>query len=419
MFMKTKTLLKGTLVLTLSSLLLVQGALAQGGSRANRNDDEAAPPTNQIDQRTGEILTKAIEFLNNDQNAQARTTLGELNMERLSPYERSRVEQMFFSLDVQDENYDGARQHMEAAINSGGLNEQEVSQGRYQLAQLWMQEEKWAEGAKALEDWLKTATNPNGGVYYLLAAAYYNLDNFDAALPHARKAVEMSETPQEGWLQMLSALLLQKEQYKDALPVIQRQVNMFPSKKVYWMQLSSVYAQLEDMSNALIIMQMAHHAGLLTEGSELQRLSDFMMVQNMPYSAAELMTKAIEDKKIEPELKTWESLANSWVAAREFRKAIPILERAGQMGPDGANYLRLGEVNIQLSEWDGAAKALEQAINKGGLRDTPYAQLMLGIALYNQDKLREAKTWFERAANSNSQGKTAKGYIQLIDSKLN
>ena len=70
MFMKIKTLLQGTLVLTLSSILMVQGALAQGGSRADRKDDEA-PPTNQIDQRTGEILTEAIEFLNNDQNAQA------------------------------------------------------------------------------------------------------------------------------------------------------------------------------------------------------------------------------------------------------------------------------------------------------------------------------------------------------------
>jgi tetratricopeptide (TPR) repeat protein len=418
MFIKIKTLLQGTLVLSLSSILMVQGALAQGGSRADRKDDDA-PPANQIDQRTGETLTEAIEFLNNDQNAQARAKLGELALDRLSPYERSRVEQMFFSLDVQEENYPGARQHMEAAINSGGLNDQEISQGRYQLAQLYMQEEQWAEGAKALEDWLKTAATPNGGVYYLLAAAYYNLDNFDAALPHARKAVDMTETPQEGWLQMLSALLLQKEQYKDALPVIQRQVNMFPTKKVYWTQLSSVHAQLEDMSSALVIMQMAYHAGLLSEGSEYQRLADFMMVNDMPYSAGELITKAIDEKKIEPDLKTWESLSNSWIAAREFRKAVPILARAGQLSGNGNDFLRLGEVNIQMSEWGPAAEALEEALNKGGLRDAAYAQLMLGISLYNQDKLREAKTWFERAANSQSQSKTARGYIQLIDSKLN
>lgn len=214
-------------------------------------------------------------------------------------------------------------------------------------------------------------------------------------------------------------MLLQKEQYKDALPVIQRQVNMFPTKKVYWTQLSSVHAQLEDMSSALVIMQMAYHAGLLSEGSEYQRLADFMMVNDMPYSAGELITKAIDEKKIEPDLKTWESLSNSWIAAREFRKAVPILARAGQLSGNGNDFLRLGEVNIQMSEWGPAAEALEEALNKGGLRDAAYAQLMLGISLYNQDKLREAKTWFERAANSQSQSKTARGYIQLIDSKLN
>jgi tetratricopeptide (TPR) repeat protein len=414
MFIKTKTIMQGALVLTMSSLLLVQGALAQGAGR-NGDDDDA--PTNEIDQRTGQILTEAIEFLNNDQNAEARAALSELRLERLSPYERSRVEQMFFSLDIQDEEYASARAHMEAAIASGGLNEQESSTGRYQLAQLWMQEEKWAEGAAALEDWLKTAVDPNGGVYYLLAAAYYNMDDFNAALPYAQKAVDSIEVPQEPWLQMLSALLLQKEDYEGALPVILRQVNMFPEKKVYWMQLSSVYAQLEDFKNALIVTQLANHAGLLSEGTEYQRLADMMMVQEMPYSAAETLTKAIEEEKIVPELRTWEGLANSWIAAREFRNAIPILERAGDMSEDGNNYLRLGEVSIQLSEWAPAGDALEKALEKGGLRDEAYAQLMLGISLYNQERYSDAKPWLELASSSDSQRNTARAYIQLIASK--
>lgn len=416
MFIKSGVIFRGALVLTLSSLLLVQDALAQGG-RAGR--DEEAAPTNTIDERTGETLQAAIEFLNTDKFAEARAKLGELNLERLSPYERSRVEQMFFSLDINEENYAGARQHMEAAINSGGMNDQEISTGRYQLAQLWMQEEKWAEGAAAVEEWLKTATNPNGGVYYLLAAAYYNLENYDAAIPHARKAVEMTPTPQEPWLQMLSALLLQKEDYRAALPVIERQVSMFPNKKVYWMQLSSIYATLEDYENALIVTQLANHAGLLTEASEYQRLADMMMVQNMPYNAGSVMEKAIEDKIIEPGLKEWEGLANMWVAAREFRKAIPVYERAGALADNGNNFQRLGEVNMQINEWDAAATALEKALDKGGLRDAAYVQLILGMSLYNQEKYSEAKTWFDRAKSATAHRNTANSFLTLIESKTN
>ncbi len=418
MFMKTKTLLQGTLVLTLSSLLLVQGALAQGGSRAGNDDDDAAPPANQIDQRTGEIMQEAIELINTDKVAEARAKLGELKLDRLSPFERSRVEQMFFSLDIAEDNYAGARTHMEAAIASGGYNDLEISQGRYQLAQLWMQEEKWKEGAAALEEWLKTAVNPNGGVFYLLAAAYYNMDDFDKALPNARKAVDSSETPLEPWLQMLSALLMQKEDYKGAIPVIERQVNMWPTKKQYWTQLASVHAALEDYKNALIVTQMANHAGLLTEGPEFQRMAELMQAEGMPYSAGVVLTKAIDDKKIEPDLKTWERLADYWIGSQEYRKALPILERAGQLADNGNNMFRLGEVNAQLSEWEASEAAIKKALDKGGLRDQAYAQFMLGYALYNQEKYRDAREWFDRASAAPGQRNNSRAYMQIIDSKL-
>ena len=66
-----------------------------------------------------------------------------------------------------------------------------------------MQEEKWKEGAAALEEWLKTAANPNSAAFYLLAVAYYQQEDFDRALPPAKKAVELMDKtkPNENWLQ--------------------------------------------------------------------------------------------------------------------------------------------------------------------------------------------------------------------------
>jgi TolA-binding protein len=51
------------------------------------------------------------------------------------------------------------------------------------------------------------------------------------------------------------------------------------------------------------------------------------------------------------------------------------------------------------------------------LKDTGNAQLMLGIALYNQKKLTEAEVWFEKAKMSDKSRKTAEGYLQLIQSQ--
>jgi tetratricopeptide (TPR) repeat protein len=385
---------------------------------AEEGEKRASAPT--IDERTGRILTQAFEQMTADDNAGARATLQGLNFDRLSPYERSRVEQMLFSIEYEAGNFDGARQHIEAAIASGGLNVLEVSQLRYQSAQLYAQEEKWPEAARALEAWLSDPTSKaTAANYYLLAIAYYQQELIDKALEPARKAVDMAETPQEPWLQLLGALLLQREDYDAALPVIEKSLNLFPGKKTYWTQLSSIYATKEDFANALVVLELANHAGLLTEAADLRRLSDMYMVRDMPYRAATLLQESIDKKVMVPDQKLYESLANALIASREFEKSLPVLEKAADLSSDGALYYRLGEVNAQLENWQATIDAFQKAMNKGGLRDSATPQLMTGISYYNLGKLSDARTWFERASSSANTKSAAQAYLQMIASKQN
>ena len=419
--MKTITpnkLLPRALVLA-CSLLLTQAAFAAEGRAGGRGDDEA-PATNAIDQRTAEILTAAIEFLNTDKTAEARAKLGELDLARLSPYEKSRVEQMLANLDQGDGNYDGVRAHLKAAIDSGGLNDQELAAASYNIAQTWISEEKWTEGAAALEAWIRDSVTPvSSGPYYLLAVAYYQQDKFDEALPHIRKAVELTNPPQESWLQLLLGILIQKESYQDAIVVLEQMINLNPDKKDYWMNLSNIYATLEDYPNALAILQFANYNGMVTEDAEIRRLGDMMMINDMPFQAAEVMKAAGEANQVEKDIKYYESLANSWIAAREYRKALPVLGEAARLADNGDTYVRIAEVNVQLSEWEAAATAMKSGIDKGGLRDESQAQLLMGIALYNQDKFSEARPYLERARSGANTKNTANGFLQLIESRSN
>ena len=136
----------------LTHVAVAQRAEQEGQGQAQGQGQGNAPaPT--IDAATGKVLNEAIELLNMENYAGAKQKIGTLNLEKLSPYERSKVEQILFSIAVTEEKYDEARQHLKAAIDAGGFNEQEISQARYQYAQLFMQEEKWKEGAAALEEW--------------------------------------------------------------------------------------------------------------------------------------------------------------------------------------------------------------------------------------------------------------------------
>ncbi|MGP1666281.1 MAG: hypothetical protein ACTS5I_10330, partial [Rhodanobacter sp.] len=183
-----------------SGMVLALAVLSCTSTYAQRaaegDEDEASVGT--IDPQTGRILSEAIEFLNMDQFVEARARLGDLRVDRLSPFEKSRLHQLMFNLEMNDENYPAAREQLQLAIDSGGLNPQEISTLRYQMAQLFVQEEKYAEAATALEAWIASEAMPNSAAYYLLAASYYYQEQFDKALPNAEKAVELAgNAPQE------------------------------------------------------------------------------------------------------------------------------------------------------------------------------------------------------------------------------
>jgi tetratricopeptide (TPR) repeat protein len=412
----------GSLRLVLSSVALAVSLSLAGvatGQRAGEGNEEEAAPSNDISAQTGKILNEAIELLNMENYQGAAAKLGTLQLDKLSPYERGTTERILFSVAYSQEKYDEARGHLQKAIDSGGLNAVQIDEARYQSAQLFMQEEKWREGAAALEEWFKTAATPNSAAYYLLAVAYYQLEDFNKALPPAQKAVELMDKakPNESWLSMLSALYLQREEYRQAVPVLQQLIAAAPDKKTYWMQLSSVYGQMEDYPNALGVMQLANNVGLVTEDSEVRRLADLLLFNDVPYRGAQVLEAAMEKKIVTLDDKLYEKLANCWIAAGEFDKSLAPLTRAAEMASSGDTFIRLGEVQVQREDWPAAIAAIQRGVDKGQLKDPPNAQLMLGIAHYNQKNYDEARPFFQRARQSEKHRQIADSYLQAIQAQ--
>jgi Tfp pilus assembly protein PilF len=397
-----------------------------GAQRAADEDEEGRLPSQNLDAVTARILGEAVDLYNMDDYAGARATLAKLNFERLSPYERGRVEQLLAGMAFEEGHYAEAREHLEAAIASGGLNEVELASNRFQIAQSYMGEENWAQAAAALESWFETAVNPNSSAYYMLAAAYYQQSEEsnsgevtaqlqDRALAPAIKAVELAEKPQEAWLQLVVALFMRKEDYRGVVPWLGRLVEVAPGRKSHWLQLSSVYQEVDDFQKALAVMQLAYMAGLLTEDSEIRRLADLVVYNDIPYRGGQILEQAIADGKMKPDAALYEKLANCWMVAGEFDKSIQPLMRAAEVARTGDLYVRLGEVQVQRENWAAAQTAIEKGLSKGSLKDQGYAQLYMGIVLLEQDKRREAREWFMRARTSERHRDEADRYIQFID----
>lgn len=370
-----------------------------------------------LDAATTETLSAAIAALQREDYDAARNLVATLERESLSPFERSRIEQVLFNLAFQERRYDEARGHLQRAIDVGGLSDEEVARARYQRAQLLMAEERWPEGIAALEEWFATAAQPSPSAHYLLAVGYYQTGDVEKALTAARTAIERMEQPQESWLSLLASLHLRQQHYQDAVPVLNQLISVAPDKKSYWLQLSSVYGQLEQYADALAIMQVAYNAGLLTESGEIYRLADLLLFNKLPVRAAEVLEESMAANRVAGDETTYSKLANSWLSAAEFDRAIEPLEHAGTLAPTGAPFLRLGQVHLQREDWAQAEAAFGRAIVKGNLSDAGEAQFLMGVCLYEQGRNDEARSWFEQARTAPSHREIADQYIEHIASQ--
>ncbi len=402
----------GLVALGSFSLVALQDSAFAAEEKSGKRE---APP---IDVSTGKKLNEAIEALNAQKYADAKALLDKMNMEKLSPYEQSRVYQIKASIAGAQNDYDGVRKNMQGAIASGGLNDEEIQEARYQIAQMYIAQEKWQEGINALNEWFATAVNPNSTAYYLLAVAYYQLKKPDQALAPAQKAVDLSETPRESWIQLLLALRIEKEQYQEAIPLLKQLVMADPSKKNYWVQLSAVNRQLERYDDSLAVLEIANMAGLLTTDSDLRPLTDLEAFVGIPYRAANEPRQVHRARaSIKPDEKAYERLAFSWIEAREYKKAVAPLQKAGEMHDNG-DTLRPSRRSATATAGMGRrGRRLQKALAKGGLKDTGNTQLLMGIALYSNKQPKEARNWFEKAATHDKQKTQAQAWIKHIDAE--
>jgi tetratricopeptide (TPR) repeat protein len=188
----------------------------------------------------------------------------------------------------------------------------------------------------------------------------------------------------------------------------------FPKKR-YWVQLSLIFGARDNYRHSLAVQQIAYEQGFLTEDKELRRLSRSYLYHDLPYPAARVLEKGLEAGAIEGDAKAYELLANSWIAAREFEKSLPPLQTAAELSDDGDLYVRLGQVYLQREQWGQAAKPLQLAVEKGGLRDLGNAQLLLGIAYYNGERVSQALSSFVRARQHDSTRSAADNWISHIE----
>jgi hypothetical protein len=103
-------------------------AIARMAGPADRSalDGRIAAAQRVLDSDAITTLNVAVTDSNAGRYAESRVAIGELDFERLSRYERSKAEQILYTVSYMEGNYVEAREHVRKSIDAGGLSRPEM-----------------------------------------------------------------------------------------------------------------------------------------------------------------------------------------------------------------------------------------------------------------------------------------------------
>lgn len=413
-------------------LTLSLGFAANTPSWAQNGDGEEEQERQEaksLEPAVAKRLLGAYEKLRNDKPREALPELNDLLSgmgEDMKPFDLASVLQIRGQIFVNLERMDDALRDFERALEVGGLPPDQNTQLRYNVAQLHFQNGDYRTAIRIFEQWMSEVEEPSANAYYMLAAAYYNLDEYEQAVPHAEQALRRAEKLEKSYFDLANILYAQTNRDSRRIKLLEYMARQWPGEKSYWKQLAGIYNENDRPRDAFAALEIAYRTGLTDEPADIKSLAQFYSRFNNPHRGAELLVKEMREGTIERSVDNLTLLSQLYSQAREHKKAIPVLRAAAQKSDSGELSFRLGQVLFADEQSAEAEKALLDAINKGGLseKDLADAWLLLGNARFNQAepgdaeqrrKADEAYKMAQRFERTRERAQQWRSYIQAVN----
>ncbi|MDT8449680.1 MAG: hypothetical protein RQ847_05845 [Wenzhouxiangellaceae bacterium] len=419
----------GLLALAVVMTIAAADPLAAQGSRSlqdreqERSDDEARQKT--LDPRVAEDLLEAYKALENQEYDKSLERLNQLlnrRGESMKPFDKASVLQIRGTVHVNLDNMDRALEDYAAALELDALPADQQNRLRFNMAQIYFINERYREAIRLFEEWMQADVEVTDTTYFMLAASYYNLEEYEQVIEPIRKAIETASKPEKRYYDLLNSTYSQLGDIEARTRLLEEMVELWPGELAYWRQLSSLYSEQGDQMKAFAALEAAYVNGLIKEESDIILLAQYYSTFDNPHRGAQLIAREMEAGRVERTVENLELLSQLWSQAREHAKAIPVLREAARLSDEGELSFRLGQALLANEEYDKAEQAFVAALDKGGLSDerTAQAWLLLGNARFSQagpgdrEQRQSAAEAFARAEQFGSTRRQAADWRQYI-----
>jgi len=210
-------------------------------------------------------------------------------------------------------------------------------------------------------------------------------------------AANLAKGPtRENWWLLLRAAYFELEQMDKVKEILERLVIEW-SKKEYWTQLSAFYGQDKQEKEQMAAYQTAYHEGFLEKSSEFVQMAQLYLSVEAPYEAAKLLQKAMDEDKVDKEVKNWKILAQAWFLSGYDEPAIVALREAAKLSDDGELDIRLARSLNNIADYEGCTNSAKTAIEKGDLKRLDESYITLGMCQFEIADFEGAKDAFANA----------------------
>ena len=210
-------------------------------------------------------------------------------------------------------------------------------------------------------------------------------------------AANLAKGPtRENWWLLLRAAYFELEEMDKVKEILERLVIEW-SKKEYWTQLSAFYGQDKQEKEQMAAYQTAYHEGFLEKSSEFVQMAQLYLSVEAPYEAAKLLQKAMDEDKVDKEVKNWKILAQAWFLSGYDEPAIVALREAAKLSDDGELDIRLARSLNNIADYEGCTNSAKTAIQKGDLKRLDESYITLGMCQFEIADFEGAKDSFANA----------------------
>jgi len=407
--------------LILSMLLAIAAAAVSGQALAQASEcgKERKITTGTLTEPVYKKLNDIYEDVGNELYDVSYDKLVIMIRRAKGKYLKATLHQMMAQVEWARSNYDSALTNFEKAVDLDALPNNIHFSLMYQIAQLYYMQERYDDALDKLDLWMckvppekiKPAT------YVLKASIYAQKQDWKNVIPAIEAAISMQlgldKKPKEAWFQLKLASHFELEQFPKAGETLETMIQYWPDKKDYWIQLSQIYYKLKKDDEALSVIALAYRRDMLDKQTDIMYLSNLYSNRDVPYKAAAVLQKGLEDGIVKTDTKHWTMVGDAWYAAEEMENALAGFEQAGKVSDKGDIDLRRGYILVDMERWEPAIEALEAAIEKGGFNDrkTGEAYVLLGMSYFNLENYSKASTAWGRAGKYSKSKKSAQQWM--------